>query len=164
MEAVVLSCEHSGNQVPKKYQRLFRDAQHDLASHRGWDPGSLQLGQAFQRSTGAPLIAAAVSRLVVELNRSVGHASLFSEYTRNLSSEAKQSLLTEYYLPHRNRVEEAIVEFLDAGKRVIHLSIHTFTPELHGKVRTAEIGLLYDPRRQREKTFCAAWRARLLAL
>ena len=33
---------------------------------------------------------------------------------------------------------------------MIHLSSHSFTPELDGKVRKADIGLIYDPARQRE--------------
>ncbi|UUO05643.1 N-formylglutamate amidohydrolase [Blastopirellula sp. J2-11] len=164
MDAVVLSCEHGGNDVPAEYQPYFRDAEQVLASHRGWDPGSLEMAGAFQRSTGAPLITATVSRLVVELNRSLGHASLFSEFTRDLSADEKQAILAQYYTPYRTEVEKAIADFYDAGRRVIHLSLHTFTPELNGEVRTAEIGLLYDPRRPGEKSFCAAWRARLVAL
>ncbi|EAQ78612.1 N-formylglutamate amidohydrolase [Blastopirellula marina] len=164
MDAVVLSCEHGGNEVPPEYRSYFRDAEQVLASHRGWDPGSLEMAGAFQRSTGAPLVTAKVSRLVVELNRSLGHASLFSEFTRDLSANQKQAILAQYYTPYRIQVEKAIAESYDAERRVIHLSLHTFTPELNGEVRTAEIGLLYDPRRPGEKSFCAAWRARLLAL
>lgn len=164
MDAVVLSCEHGGNEVPSEYLARFCDAEQVLASHRGWDPGSLELSNAFQRSTGAPLVVATVSRLVVELNRSIGHERLFSEFMRDISPAEKRQVLAEYYEPHRSRVQQAIAEFRDAERRVIHLSLHTFTPELNGEVRNAEIGLLYDPARPGEKSFCAAWRARILAL
>ncbi|MCC9604377.1 N-formylglutamate amidohydrolase [Blastopirellula sp. JC732] len=164
MDAIVLSCEHGGNEVPSEYRDCFRDAEQVLASHRGWDPGTLEMGQAFQRSTGAPLITSTVTRLLVELNRSLGHARLFSQYTRDLPSGKKREILDRYYLPHRTHVQEAIDEYRAVGKRVIHLGLHTFTPELNGEVRTAEIGLLYDPSRPGEKSFCAAWRARLIAL
>ncbi|MBO5532968.1 MAG: N-formylglutamate amidohydrolase [Fibrobacter sp.] len=33
---------------------------------------------------------------------------------------------------------------------IIHLGIHSFTPELNGKVRNADIGILYDPSRPQE--------------
>jgi predicted N-formylglutamate amidohydrolase len=37
---------------------------------------------------------------------------------------------------------------------VVHLSIHTFTPVLNGKIRSADIGILYDPGRPMEKSVC----------
>ena len=36
------------------------------------------------------------------------------------------------------------------GRRVIHISSHSFTPELDGKVRSADVGLLYHPGRHGE--------------
>ena len=44
---------------------------------------------------------------------------------------------------------------------MIHLSSHSFTPELDGKVRNADIGLLYDPARQHEGNLCERWKALL---
>lgn len=44
---------------------------------------------------------------------------------------------------------------------VIHLAAHSFTPELDGKVRKMDIGLLYDPSRRTEKTLASAWRKEL---
>ena len=40
---------------------------------------------------------------------------------------------------------------------MVHIASHSFTPELHGKVRTADIGMLYDPRRPGEVAFATAW-------
>ena len=47
---------------------------------------------------------------------------------------------------------------------MIHISSHSFTPVLHGKVRQADAGLLYDPRRRGEVELCALWKEALLAL
>ena len=47
------------------------------------------------------------------------------------------------------------------GRRVIHISSHSFTPELYGKVRQADVGLLYDPRRRGEVKLCARWKETL---
>jgi predicted N-formylglutamate amidohydrolase len=44
---------------------------------------------------------------------------------------------------------------------VIHLSSHSFTPELDGKVRDADIGLLYDPARPGEADLCERWKTSL---
>ncbi len=42
---------------------------------------------------------------------------------------------------------------------MIHISSHSFTPELNGKVRRADVGLLYDPGRRGEAELCARWKA-----
>ena len=46
---------------------------------------------------------------------------------------------------------------------MIHLAAHSFTPELDGITRNAELGLLYDPRRTREKNLAVAWQSALHA-
>jgi predicted N-formylglutamate amidohydrolase len=53
-------------------------------------------------------------------------------------------------------------ERLHAKQDVVHVSVHSFTPELDGDVRNADIGLLYDPKRKHEKAFCERWRTELL--
>jgi predicted N-formylglutamate amidohydrolase len=46
---------------------------------------------------------------------------------------------------------------------VIHISSHSFTPELDGKLRLADVGLLYHPGRRGEAELCARWKASLAA-
>jgi predicted N-formylglutamate amidohydrolase len=55
-------------------------------------------------------------------------------------------------------VEEAIADAISQGAAVLHVSVHTFTPELNGQARNADIGLLYDPARPREQQLCKQWR------
>ena len=138
----VVSCEHGGNRIPPAYQLLFRDHEAVLASHRGYDPGALLMAKAIAQQLDAPLFAAMTSRLLIDLNRSMRHPQLFSEFTRNLPPIIKEKILDHYYRPYRQRVETAIAQAIQRGSRVIHLSSHSFTPQLHGKVRKADIGLL----------------------
>ncbi|OQW40024.1 MAG: N-formylglutamate amidohydrolase [Proteobacteria bacterium SG_bin4] len=157
----VVSCEHGGNRIPPAYQLLFRDHEAVLASHRGYDPGALLMAKAIAQQLNAPLFAATTSRLLIDLNRSMGHPQLFSEITRNLPAAARQQILTRYYRPYRQRVETAIAQAIQRGSRVIHLSSHSFTPQLHGKVRKADIGLLYDPASEWEQSLCRQWQQSL---
>ncbi len=159
--SLVLSCEHATNDVPAAYRRLFRGQQDVLKSHRGWDPGTAALGKALQCRFRAPLYQTAVSRLLVEVNRSLGHPRLFSEFSRNLSEAEKQDLIATYYLDYRNRVEEEIRRLIAVRSPVLHLSLHSFTPQLGTDIRNADMGLLYDPRRELEKQFCERWSAEL---
>jgi predicted N-formylglutamate amidohydrolase len=155
--ALVLSCEHAGNHVPAHYRSLFRGAKRDLASHLGWDPGALDLARAIVRATGAPLVANNVTRLLVECNRSVGHPQLFSRLSRKLSREERDQVLKLYYLPHRGAVEAVVRSAMRTHDRVIHVGVHTFTPVLNGRKRTADVGLLFDPRRNPEAHFADVW-------
>ena len=55
----------------------------------------------------------------------------------------------------RARSERLVGNAIGRGRRVIHVSAHSFTPGLDGKVRTADVGLLYDPARPGEVRLCA---------
>ncbi len=104
----------------------------------------------------APLFFATVSRLVIDLNRTVHHKNAFSELTHELPRGDKHAIITAHYRPYRDEVEAFLRQRTAAGKRVLHLSVHSFTPELYGVVRNAEIGLLYDSRRPQEERVAGA--------
>lgn len=154
---LLLSCEHAANRIPPEYRRLFRDRRSLLSGHRAYDFGALACARALGRSLRAPLIAAGYSRLLVDLNRSPGHPALFSQTTRGLSQAGKERLLAHYYHPHRARVEHRIGAHVEAGRRVVHVAVHSFTPVLDGVPRRADIGLLYDPARRMEAALCQRW-------
>ncbi len=147
---LVISCEHAGNQVPPRYRARFRGHAAVLKSHRGWDPGALDLARAIAFACNAPLLANLTSRLVVEPNRSIGHPQLFSEFTRDLDPAEQFRLLAMFYHPHRRAVEVAVRRAMRRRGRVLHVGVHTFTPVLNGKRRNAEVGILYHPRRRFE--------------
>jgi len=160
---LVITCEHGGNRIPAPYRGLFHAQQAPLDSHRGYDPGALIMARALAKRFAAPLVASTVSRLLVDLNRSVGHPRLYSEATRKAPAEVRQSILQHYYQPYRAQAERFVRQAIAGHGRVIHLSSHSFTPELDGKVRDADIGLLYDPARPGETDLCARWKASLEA-
>jgi predicted N-formylglutamate amidohydrolase len=155
---LLLTCEHGGNRAPREYVKLFRSAQTALDSHRGYDPGALELGKLLAKRLQAPFVYSTTTRLLVELNRSLHHRHLFSEFTRLLSPDQKRSILARHYHPYRRQVNDAIAAAIDHGDAVLHVSVHSFTPELNGQTRHADIGLLYDPSRPREKRLTRAWR------
>lgn len=160
---IVLSCEHGGNAIPAGYRNLFRGEASVLKSHRGWDPGSLELARTISSITGAPLTFTTTSRLLVECNRSPGHPRLFSEFTRNLDEREKARLLKTYYHTHRGAVTDSVHKALRMSKRVVHVGVHTFTPVYGGRTRTVDIGVLYDPRRAFETRVACALTERLRA-
>jgi predicted N-formylglutamate amidohydrolase len=160
---IVLSCEHAGYRVHAAYRALFRGHAGVLKSHRGWDPGALDLARAMAIASNSPLLASTTSRLVVECNRSIGSRELFSEFTRDLDTADHMRILASIYHPHRRAVDIAVRRALRRHKRVVHIGVHTFTPVLNGKRRNADVGLLYDPRRRFEVKVADALAARLRA-
>ncbi len=84
LASFLITCEHGGNRIPTAYRRLFRGQKALLGSHRGYDPGALVMAKALARALNAPLVSSAVSRLLVDLNRSIGHPQLFSAATRGV--------------------------------------------------------------------------------
>ncbi len=158
-DRLILTCEHAGNVVPDRYRKLFVGmVQALLPTHRGWDPGALLLAREMAERFHAPLYFEETTRLLVDLNRSVGNPELHSEATRHLSLRERREILDVYYHPHRKRVAAAIDEAVrTTPDRIVHIASHSFTPELNGHVRTADIGLLYDPGRPGEVAVASAW-------
>ncbi|MBW8372331.1 MAG: N-formylglutamate amidohydrolase [Thiobacillus sp.] len=160
---ILITCEHGGNRIPARYRALFTGFEPLLQSHRGYDPGALALARELAGTLAAPLFVCTTSRLLIDLNRSIGHPFLYSESTRNAPASVRREILEKYFLPYRNKVETHIAEAIAGGSRVIHLSSHSFTPVLDGKVRNADVGLLYDPARSGEVELCRRWQTRLKA-
>lgn len=161
MLSVVISCEHGGNRVPRAYAAHFRGARRVLGTHRAYDIGALSCARRLARVLRAPLFYSTVTRLLVDLNRSPGHRDLLSCYTRNLDPAQRQRLLARYYQPYRDQIAAAVAARVAAGGRVLHLSVHSFTPVWRRHRRRADLGILYDPQRPRERAVSQAIQAGL---
>jgi len=160
----ILTCEHGGNDIPDEYKYVFNKVPDVLQTHRGYDLGALQLFEPMVEARADSSFFSTTSRLLVELNRSRNHKSLFSQYTKPLQKIIKRHILNKYYTPYRNTVYAQIYKYISKGYRVVHVSVHTFTPVLDGQVREVDIGLLFDPKKKAEKQFCTQWRKELKSL
>lgn len=149
-----MSCEHGGYEIPLSCRKYFSGKHPVLQSHRGWDKGALELARELATTIRAPLFASETSRLLVDLNRSLHHPGLFSEFTRHCNVETKQNILNKFYLPYRNSMDHRIKAAIKNRKSVLHFSIHSFTPRLGNNIRNTDIGLLYDPARKTERGLC----------
>jgi predicted N-formylglutamate amidohydrolase len=161
IDTLLLACEHASKRVPLRYRRLFQRREALLDSHRGWDPGALELARSLSRAFDAPLFRGVVTRLLVDLNRSLQSPTLFSEYALRLEEKERLALLARYWEPYRHAVRHCIESALARRRRVLHLSLHSFTPKLRGDARRTDVGLLYDPSRPAEERFCRSLRAYL---
>ncbi|RPJ44758.1 MAG: N-formylglutamate amidohydrolase [Betaproteobacteria bacterium] len=161
MDTFIITCEHGGNRIPAAYSRLFRGRRALLESHRGYDPGSLVMARALAAALNAPLVSSTVSRLLIDLNRPIGHPQLYSAATRNAPAKLRAEIAKQHYQPYWSQVERLVRQSVSCGRRVIHISSHSFAPMLNGQVRHADVGLLYHPGRHGEAALCARWKASL---
>lgn len=158
---LLLSCEHGGNRVPAAYRELFAGQAALLATHRGYDIGALAAARHLRDAWGAPLVAATTTRLLVDLNRSPGHHRRFSEFTRSLPAAERARILARHYAPYRDDVAARVAAAVAAGRRVWHVSVHSFVAALDGQERGCDVGLLYDPSRPMERRLGRDWQAGL---
>ncbi|MCW5589392.1 MAG: N-formylglutamate amidohydrolase [Legionellales bacterium] len=156
---VILTCEHATNAMPKSFQSLF--SQTFLNSHRGIDKGAKALFMYLAKHLKCYAKAATMSRLLIDLNRSLDNPQLFHSAVMKLGEKIPEKIIQRYYLPYRSEIENHIQAILTQGEGVIHLSIHSFTPILRGVKRETDIGLLFDPKRSGERDFCQNLRRHL---
>ncbi|WP_227817540.1 N-formylglutamate amidohydrolase [Nitrogeniibacter aestuarii] len=154
---VVITCEHAGNRIPAPYRTYFSGHFDLVRTHRGYDPGALEMARTCATALSAPLLASMVTRLVVDLNRSVRHPALHFDTIRQAPEDIRKAIVEAYYAPYRSRAQALMDTIVTHHGQVLHLSCHSFVPELDGKRRTADIGLLYDPKRALEASLCEQW-------
>ncbi|MDP3705568.1 MAG: N-formylglutamate amidohydrolase [Legionellaceae bacterium] len=159
---LVLSCEHAVNTVPPNYAGLFQRHESLLKTHRATDFGALDITTQMSETLRCEYTQSAVTRLLIDCNRSLTHSRCFSKVTKHLSSTEKQSLIDQYYLPFRQQTKHIIDRHIANNEQVLHLSVHTFAPILKGLIQNAGIGLLYDFRRHGEKEVARVWHGLLL--
>lgn len=158
----VVTVEHASNEIPDAYGGLGLTPE-DLASHVAWDPGARELGRRLARDLGAALFEGRWSRLVIDLNRSRRHPrwipkrSFGLEVPGNRGLDAAEIVRrdTLHYEPFRSAALDAARAAVERGG-CVHLSVHSFAPEVAGRRREADLGVLYDPRRGRESALAAA--------
>ncbi len=144
----VFTCEHASADVPSEYDRLGLEPAH-LADHVAWDIGAAALAGRLAAAFAAPLVESGCSRLVVDCNRDLRDHDLIVAEThgvvvpgnRELDAGARADRVARWHRPYHDAVDGVLGE---RGAPTILVSVHSFTPELRGKRRELEVGVLYD--------------------
>jgi len=158
----VISAEHASNRIPAAYRNLGL-TRRQLHLHIAWDPGVRIIARACAKALGCACHEGRYSRLLVDLNRSLHHPKLMARSSfsiaipgnRDLSREERARRIRLYYMPLREAVLADMQQIIRAHGQCIHLSIHSFTPAVDGVLCQTDIGILYDPRRRRERHLAA---------
>ncbi len=152
-KSIVITCEHASNRVPERLVDVIYDSTL-LTTHWAYDIGALQMARIIAQTLGVSLLYTTVTRLIVDCNRSIGSDELFSKFVKGSDIFLKNEIVKRYYTTYRSKIEKTVTALVLNSERVFHISVHSFTPQLNGFTRYADIGLLYDQYRPVEGLFC----------
>ncbi len=146
-----LSCEHAHWEVPDSHQNLGL-TEDILRSHVSWDPGALPVAERLSERLSLPLHRGRWSRLLTDLNRDpegqevVPSTAFGVEVPGNqgLSPDDIQQRIARFHQPYWQGVQGELIGKLNAGP-VVHLSIHSFSPDYGQEERPMSFGILHDP-------------------
>lgn len=165
---LILTCEHASNKLPAAFKKAV--PAEVLKTHRAYDIGAVQVFRKLVKFAKPEFYCEGkFSRLFVDLNRTITNKSAFSDYLRN--NENAKAEATAYWIEYRAAIEKFVDFALKPKTRaaksepeIVHLGIHSFTPELNGKVRNTDIGILYDPTRPQERAYANVIKAEIKRL
>ncbi|MCZ7856941.1 N-formylglutamate amidohydrolase [Agrobacterium salinitolerans] len=148
---VLLVCEHASDAMPQKYGTLGLSPE-VLSSHVAWDPGALAVARLLSEKFDATLVYQRFSRLVYDCNRPPESPSAMPVKSEiydipgnfDLSEAERFARTSALYVPFHDRVSEIIAARQADGRKVVVVTIHSFTPVYHGRFRKVEIGILHD--------------------
>jgi predicted N-formylglutamate amidohydrolase len=149
---VVLVVDHASNAFPAPWADLGLSPA-DREAHIAWDPGALPVAEAMSALLDAPLFHATVSRLVLDLNRPIGSATLIPEISETtaipgnaaLPAAERERRIVSVYEPYHDALEALIDrQVARAGQPVAVVAVHTFTPVYKGVARALHAGILFD--------------------
>jgi predicted N-formylglutamate amidohydrolase len=144
---VVLTCEHASAAVPQEYGDLGLSADH-LADHIAWDIGAAALTAELSRQLGVPAVLSAASRLLIDCNRDLTDLDLIPHLSHGVAipgnveidADERAHRLARFYQPYHAMIDDQ----LDRHPQTLLLSVHSFTPELQGRTRAFDVGVLFD--------------------
>lgn len=148
---IVLICEHASADIPPDLQDLGLD-QVSRHSHAAWDIGALEVAKRLSSQLDAPLVAGQVSRLVYDCNRPLDAPDCIPAKSevheipgnRALDAQARQIRFDRVHSPFHAEVSRVIeAQETRCQNPLCIVTIHSFTPVFHGKIREIELGLLF---------------------
>lgn len=145
----VIVCEHASNAIPDRYAGLGLSGK-ALESHIAWDPGALDVARHMAERLDAPLLRARVSRLIIDCNRPhnapdliVSESDSIAIPGNRIGEAERRSRIATIHEPFHAALSRLIGDRLAAGRPTALVSVHSFTPVLHGVTRPWDVGIIF---------------------
>lgn len=151
-EPIVIICDHASNKIPDEFDCL--GLPDDLLdTHIAWDIGARELAKSIAQKLKCAIFQCGVSRLVVDVNRSVDAVDVIPERSdqipipgnQNLSAASIEDRIIRYHEPYHKTLSKYLTSISDGGP-IFVVSIHSFTKRLMGSTdeRPWPVGLLWN--------------------
>lgn len=158
---LLLTCEHASERLPAPWEWPQADRRL-VGTHWAWDIGAAQLAQELNEDLGGTLLLSRFSRLLIDPNRPLESDTLFRQVAEGRPVELNQDLrpadierrISGYWRPYHQALSRAVEQ--TSGQVV--LSMHTFTPDYEGQIRTVEVGVLFNEEEALGRSLHAALR------
>jgi predicted N-formylglutamate amidohydrolase len=155
MLPLIFSCEHATCFVPEAFKDLLKDDSDIITSPLGWDPGSLNLAQAFSMKFRTQLTYTEISRLIIDCHCNENEESRWSELSMKLNENQREKLVERQYDPLITGLKQRIYTILERNPQAVHISIHTFCPIQ--TQQNCDISLLFSELREPETSYAKHW-------
>ncbi len=144
---LLLTCEHASAEMPPEYNNLGLDWG-QVVDHIGWDIGAAAVAEELSALLDATAVLSAVSRLLVDCNRDLRDHDLMPETSHGvvipgnatIDADERERRLEHFYHPYHDAIDRQ----LEKREAAFLLSVHSFTPSLHGRERAFDVGVLFD--------------------
>jgi predicted N-formylglutamate amidohydrolase len=161
---VFLSCEHASERLPAPFTWPEGDRRL-VGTHWAYDLGARELTLELAAALNASAVLSRFTRLLADPNRPEDHGDLFRAVAEGepvllnqaVSASERELRLSRYHRPYHAAVDAE----LGRVRAPVLLAIHSFTPLYEGKVRTVELGVLFDREEQAAEALGAALAAEL---
>jgi predicted N-formylglutamate amidohydrolase len=142
-----LSCEHASERLPAPFVWPPGD-QRLVGTHWAFDLGARELTLELAEALNTGAVLSRFTRLLADPNRPEDHGDLFREvadgepvlFNRAISPSERALRIERYHRPYHAALDAE----LGRTSAPLLLAIHTFTPLYEGRVRTVELGVLFD--------------------
>lgn len=154
--------DHASRHIPEEYDNLGLSGD-NLIRHIAWDIGTETILRYLCEHFGCAGQLAGVSRLVIDLNRTLDMKGLIPEESdgtvvqgnKDLSAAQRQDRIDRFYHPYHAGLNTA----LDGLDDPFVISVHSFTPKPDlGVARSVDIGLLVKHDVESAEQFRKMWR------
>ena len=149
---LVLLADHAGRALPEAYDGLGLPL-HEFERHIAYDIGVEQVTRRLAALTGAPAVMARYSRLLIDPNRGEDDPTLIRQLYDGtvvpgnypMPAEERASRIRTYYRPYHEAAASLVASVAEtSGMAPFLFSVHSFTPQMHGRKRPWHVGILWD--------------------
>ncbi len=148
---ILIVCDHASNALPNGYGSLGLPPAL-LQHHIAWDPGAADMARHLASAFKTRAILCGFTRLLIDANRGDSDPTLITAISDgniiagnvDLDADERARRQARFHNAYHGAIKAEVDRHLAEDRVPLLLSIHSFSPETHGKVKPWHLGVLWD--------------------